>query len=205
MLRPTRQAWTGTKKKEDSPYNGSGRKYRTYALVVFLHPRQNFGWENGRTSDPNRQLDGPKVPAVVEYRPKIMLRKKPDKWEFGRPSRRRNNEMAAVNCIQCVNREGLGVIPFSLSETRQFLPPDQGSVQATVMEMKVSLGRAQASSYDPCYDPTLPHRVMSPLINTRTRVWKSRPEDPRIQLKPKKKKCQQKKEKNAAAAFSSAT
>ncbi|GAT28867.1 cytochrome P450 [Aspergillus luchuensis] len=78
VLRPTRQAWTGTKKKEDSPYNGSGRKYRTYALVVFLHPRQNFGWENGRTSDPNRQLDGPKVPAVVEYRPKIVLRKKPD-------------------------------------------------------------------------------------------------------------------------------
>ncbi|RDH31700.1 hypothetical protein BDQ94DRAFT_146483 [Aspergillus welwitschiae] len=56
------------------------------------------------------------------------------------------------------------------------------------MEMKVSLGRAQASSYDPCYDPTLPHRVMSPLIRTRTRVWKSRPEDPRIQLKPKKNK-----------------
>ncbi|BCS03721.1 uncharacterized protein AKAW2_70599S [Aspergillus luchuensis] len=116
--------------------------------------------------------------------------------------------MAAVNCFQYVNREGIGVIPFSLSRKRgNSSPPDQGSVQATVMEMKVSLGRAQASSYDPCYDPTLPHRVMSPLINTRTRVWKSRPEDPRIQLKPKgkKKKCQQKKEKNAAAAFSSAT
>ncbi|PWY71071.1 hypothetical protein BO94DRAFT_262809 [Aspergillus sclerotioniger CBS 115572] len=53
--------------------------------------------------------------------------------------------------------------------------------------MKVSLGRAQASSYDPCYDPTLPHRVMSPLLRTRTRVWEFRPGDPRIQLQQERK------------------